>query len=137
MMGEENRHDALGRSRRLRTALIVSAVLAIVLLATACAGGSSGPGVAGSTSTPNAGASPSGTLREAQLDYARCMRDHGIADFPDPQPGGGTIRIKPGGQGATSTRTIPASGRPARRAARCCRLSLRRISPRRRHGQRC
>jgi hypothetical protein len=102
MMDEQSRPDAPGRSRRLRTGLVVSALLAIVLLATACSGGSAGAGVAGSASAPNASASPSGTLRDAQLDYARCMRDHGIADFPDPAPGGGTIRIKPGTGGPGS-----------------------------------
>ena len=27
--------------------------------------------------------------RPALLRYARCMRAHGVTDFPDPQPGGG------------------------------------------------
>jgi hypothetical protein len=27
--------------------------------------------------------------RPALLRYARCMRAHGVSDFPDPQPGGG------------------------------------------------
>jgi hypothetical protein len=101
-MRDAKPQGTVGGSGGLRMGLIVSAMLALVLLATACAGGSSGPGVAGSTSTPNASASPSRTLREAQLDYARCMRDHGIADFPDPQQGGGTIRIKPGTGGPGS-----------------------------------
>jgi hypothetical protein len=41
-------------------------------------------------------APPAGT-KEANLRYARCMRAHGISDFPDPNPDG-TLRIeaKPG-----------------------------------------
>lgn len=26
---------------------------------------------------------------QEQLEFARCMRSHGITDFPDPMPGGG------------------------------------------------
>jgi hypothetical protein len=96
MMPDQNRHDALGRRRDLRTGLIVSALLAIVLLATACAGGSNGPGVAGEGASTSPSASPSGDRADAALAYARCMREHGISDFPDPQPGGGPIQVGPG-----------------------------------------
>jgi hypothetical protein len=96
MMPDQNRPDALGRSRRLRTWLSVSALLAIVLLATACEGGPSGPGVAGQGASSTPSASPSGDRRDAELAYARCMRGHGISDFPDPQPGGGPIQVGPG-----------------------------------------
>lgn len=68
----------------------MSVLLAIVVLATACSSDSAGPGVAalGSSSAPGASASPSGDIREQQLAYAQCMRDHGIADFPDPDAQG-------------------------------------------------
>jgi hypothetical protein len=89
MMPEENRHDALGRRRHLRTGLIVSALMVVIPLATACAGGSNGPGVAGRGSSNTPSASPSADRRDAELAYAQCMRDHGVSDFPDPQPGGG------------------------------------------------
>jgi hypothetical protein len=60
----------------------LAALAAAVLLAVAC-GGSQPP-------TP-----ASGDAGMAQLeDYAKCMRSHGIKDFPDPQP-------NPGGQGAS------------------------------------
>jgi hypothetical protein len=80
-----------GRLRR--RGLTVSALLAIALLATACAGDPSGPGVAGEGASSTPSASPSGDPRDAELAYAQCMREHGISDFPDPQPGGG-IAIK-------------------------------------------
>jgi hypothetical protein len=84
-------HDDVGRTRCLRrTGRIVSALLAVVLLATACAGGSNGPGVAGQGSSSTPAASPSGgDPMDAALAYARCMREHGISDFPDPKPGEG------------------------------------------------
>jgi hypothetical protein len=96
-MPEQKRHDALGQRGRLPTGLIVSALLAIVLLATACAGGSNGPGVAGQGASSTPSASPSGDPKEAELAYAKCMREHGISDFPDPQAGGGiAIQVQPG-----------------------------------------
>jgi hypothetical protein len=85
---------APSRGRLRRTGLTVSALLAIVLLATACAGGPNGPGVAGQGSSSTPAASPSGgDPMDAALAYARCMREHGISDFPDPQPGGGPIQV--------------------------------------------
>ncbi|MFJ5266738.1 hypothetical protein ACIQAC_40430 [Streptomyces sp. NPDC088387] len=39
-------------------------------------------------------ASPSSPGDRA-LAYSQCMRDNGVANFPDPQPGGGGIRISP------------------------------------------
>ncbi len=84
-----------GRLRR--RGLTVSALLAIALLATACAGDPSGPGVAGEGASSTPSASPSGNPRDAELAYAQCMREHGISDFPDPQPGGGiAIQAEPG-----------------------------------------
>jgi hypothetical protein len=77
--------------------LIVSALLLMAVLPTACAGGSNGPGVAGQGASSTPSASPSGDRRDAELAYAQCMRDHGISDFPDPQPGGGiAIQAEPG-----------------------------------------
>jgi hypothetical protein len=69
----------------------------MVVLATACAGGSSGAGVAGLGASSTPSASPSGDPRDADLAYAKCMREHGIFDFPDPQTGGDTaIQAEPG-----------------------------------------
>lgn len=81
-----------------RRGLIASAMLSLVVVAAACAESSAGPGVAGEGSTSaSPSASPSGDLRDAQLAYAQCMRDHGITDFPDPQPGGGiALQGEPG-----------------------------------------
>jgi hypothetical protein len=97
MMAEQKWHNALGGRRRLRTGLGVSALLLMVVLATACAGGSKGPGVAGHGTSSTPSASPSVDPRAAELAYAKCMREHGISDFPDPQPGGGlAIQVEPG-----------------------------------------
>ena len=99
MLRSADLYRDVGRMPRpRRTGLIVSALLGIVLLATACAGGPSGPGVAGQGASSTPSASPSGDPRDAELAYSQCMRDHGISDFPDPQPGGG-IAIQAGPPG--------------------------------------
>jgi hypothetical protein len=56
----------------------VVVVAAVSLLAAGCGGSSS-------TTAPTTTATPSGALA-----YARCMRSHGVANFPDPIRSGGT-----------------------------------------------
>jgi len=67
-----------GRPPALRIAAITVAAAAMTFAAAACS--SSGPG-----STPDAGSSRDTT---AQLvEFAQCMRSHGIKNFPDPVNG--------------------------------------------------
>jgi len=44
---------------------------------------------------PNGGVPPTPSAEDLEKarQFAQCMRDHGIADFPDPDPNGGGIRI--------------------------------------------
>ena len=92
-LGHEGR-----RGRRLRrSGPIASAMVIMGLLAAACAEGPTGPGVAGEGASSSPSASPSGDRRDALLAYSQCMRDHGISDFPDPEPGGGiAVQAGPG-----------------------------------------
>jgi hypothetical protein len=66
----------------------------------ACGGGPSGPQVAslGSVSTTTSVKSASGTGKGGALAFSRCMRSHGVPDFPDPDTNGG-ITINSGGPG--------------------------------------
>jgi hypothetical protein len=99
MMPDANNLGHAGRrGRRLRLAGPVAlALLIMVLLAAACAEGPTGPGVAGEGASSSPSASPSGDRRDALLAYSQCMRDHGISDFPDPEPGGGiAVQAVPG-----------------------------------------
>jgi hypothetical protein len=64
------------RSRLPRTGVLAAAVAVIAVLATACGGGSS------SSSTP--GLLSLSSLTNQALAYAKCMRSHGIPNFPDP-----------------------------------------------------
>jgi len=77
-----------------RTAAAVIATAVVALPAAAC-GGSSGDRVAqlGSTATQSA-SSPRSPAQHARLEseylsFARCMRSHGVSDFPDPITGSG------------------------------------------------
>jgi hypothetical protein len=72
------------------------AVAALAVLA-GCSSGSNGPQVAslGGTTTTTAAAVPSGdSAAQAALQYAACMRSHGVPTFPDPQVSSGRISIR-------------------------------------------
>lgn len=67
-----------------RTAVAVIATAALALLAAACAGGSpSSAGSGGSRSAAGSTSSPS------PVGFSRCMRSHGVPNFPDPDSSGG------------------------------------------------
>ena len=75
---------------------------AIALGLTACGGGGGVDGIAslggGTTTTaasPSGGGAAAGGDDDRFYRFARCMRDRGV-DVPDPEPGGGPVRIGPG-----------------------------------------
>jgi hypothetical protein len=72
----------------------------------------------GSSGSPTGSSSTVASLANQALSYARCMRSHGISDFPDPSGSGGLQY-----QGSTSS--------PAYRSAQtaCARLEPRKIVP--------
>jgi hypothetical protein len=89
------------RQRRgLGASLAVVGLLGTIgLLAASCGGGSKDPGTASAASTSTtttivapSGSSGSGSAQESsqteELQFAQCMRSHGISDFPDPSGGG-------------------------------------------------
>ena len=84
----------------LRTKPAAVVLAGFALLAAACGGGSNGPGVAqiGSGSTTTVKVASQSSKKGAALAYSRCMRAHGIHDFPDPNSSGGLqIQSTPGG----------------------------------------
>ena len=80
-------------------------VVALAGMLTACGGGSAGPQVAslGSVSTTTAVSSATGTGKGKgdPLAFSKCMRAHGVPDFPDPDTNGG-ITINSGGPGGNN-----------------------------------
>jgi hypothetical protein len=61
----------------------MTVIAAASLLAAACSSGS--PSSAGSGGSPNAGGSANSSSAVA---YSRCVRSHGVPDFPDPDSNG-------------------------------------------------
>jgi hypothetical protein len=101
----ESRSRLDGRERRggrwlppfRRTAAVATALLGFAILAAACSSGGKGPHVAGG----GPGASDHASASALALAFAKCMRAHGLSDFPDPvaEPGGGfgfTLNRGPG-----------------------------------------
>lgn len=84
--------------KKQRRALLLAAAAAIVPVAlAACSSGSSSTG-AGSSAQGGAGSS-SGTEQSGGAQFAQCMRQNGVTDFPDPQSGhflmGGDVQSNP------------------------------------------
>jgi len=83
------RGPARRRSLPIKSTAALAALLGLAVLTVSC-GGSNGPGIAGSSS---------GGLMAQFLAYARCMRSHGVPDFPDPTSSNGVGIILQGGPG--------------------------------------
>jgi predicted small secreted protein len=84
-----------GRHRDHRRAAVLAALVAMALLTAAC-GSSTPTGAGGSSST---GAS---TLHQEELAVARCMRSHGVPNFPDPQANGNIPNVNPDSLGVSN-----------------------------------
>ena len=81
-------------STRLRIAVGTVAAAALVLLAAACGGGSGSgsPNVAHVAASGRPGTpSPSGSASGDAVAYSRCMRSHGLPNYPDPDPATGSV----------------------------------------------
>jgi hypothetical protein len=65
------------------TAAALMGIAALALLMAACS--SRGPSSAGSKPSPNAGGSANSQIG---IDYARCVRSHGVPNYPDPDSSG-------------------------------------------------
>lgn len=93
-----------------RTFGLIAVLAAIVLFAAACTGGAEGPGIAGagsSSASSSGGSSATGSASDRGLAYSECMRNHGIAKFPDPGSDGSIPKLSPQqlGVGESSVRT--------------------------------
>jgi hypothetical protein len=98
------------RRQRRRVAPLAAALLGIGFVAAACSSGPSSPGVAGSGSTPTTAASSANAVSSGKVDpsragealaFSRCMRSHGVPNFPDPTAHG-QIQIQSGGPGGSN-----------------------------------
>jgi hypothetical protein len=87
----------LRRSLAIRRTAAMTGLLGLALLAAGC-GGSKGPDIAGP-----------GSSKAQALAYSRCMRSHGVSDFPDPTtPAGGGVAFQVnGGPGSDLNQSNP------------------------------
>src|SRR5206468_893183 len=94
-MGTTDERKWDGRARLSRLGSLAVVVAGLSLLTSAC-GGSPASHVAQLTtsSTTQSNASPPATDKyAASLAYSRCMRSHGLPNFPDPKEVGGGIQV--------------------------------------------
>jgi hypothetical protein len=74
--------------RRRRAGLIAAAAIASSVLVAGCGGTSNSPGVASVGSSTGTTPGKSASSGKGLLAYARCMRAHGVPNFPDPGSNG-------------------------------------------------
>ena len=74
-----------GMCRGRRAGPAVAAMVAVILAAAGCGDSSSSPN-AGAPGAGGGKAHSTGSVR--LVDFAKCMRSHGLANFPDPTPQG-------------------------------------------------
>lgn len=79
------------RLRRARVVVVITAAAGLALLVAACSSSGSSPTAGGTTSSSSGVSTGSGggTQATGLLQYASCMRSHGITNFPDPASNGG------------------------------------------------
>jgi hypothetical protein len=93
------RRPRRARPPAARTAAAIIATAALAMLAAACSGSPSSTGsgrssnAGGSAKSPNAGGSANAQL----VAFSRCVRSHGVPNFPDPQAGASNAKF-PGAQ---------------------------------------
>jgi hypothetical protein len=101
-MTQVQTHPTRRRIRRAPFFLTASAGVLLAALAVAGCGGSSS---ASPGSTEVSPASAGGKVAETALKFSKCMREHGVTNFPNPEISGGHVGLKikqggPGGLGA-------------------------------------
>jgi hypothetical protein len=84
----------LAAEARFRPTTVAAALFAVAIIVAACSSTPGPPGVAGGGPPTTTQATSPGKQPSALADmsaYAKCMRSHGIADFPDPAPDPGGL----------------------------------------------
>jgi hypothetical protein len=115
-------HRGRRRARLRRTGPLAAALACLALVSAAC----SSPAKTGTSAAPGGG-----SARHSELAFSRCMRAHGITDFPDPNSQGGislngapgsdlnpsSPQFKAANSACKSLLPAPAAASPAHRAA--------------------
>jgi hypothetical protein len=90
------------RSGRLKFGLLTALLGGLALLAASC-GGSTGNHAAQHGSTTGSGGSARGSGSISVLAFSRCMRSHGVPNFPDPVDGDSLPKISVEGLGVSNS----------------------------------
>jgi hypothetical protein len=101
---------------------MISLSLLVAAVAVTACGGSSSTNTGGATSAQG----DTAANRAKGLAFARCMRSHGVPNFPDPGGGGGGgfgMQIQSGPNG-TNVNGVPVNGRSFQTAMQACRSYL-------------
>jgi hypothetical protein len=80
----------LRRTGTRGASLLVAALVAVTVSVAACGSGSPSPRVAhlGSTTPAATGSSSAGSPTKSAVAYAKCIRAHGVPNWPDPDAQG-------------------------------------------------
>jgi len=107
---------------RRRSAVVITAIAGVALLAAGCGGGSRSSATAGRPPRHGSG-----------LAYSRCMRSHGVPDFPDPDSSGVLPKVSAQELGVSTSqlqagqracqRLLPATGGSLQQQAQQCALA--------------
>ena len=76
-----------GRRAWLRRTILLGALVAVIALSLAACGGG------GSTSSAASGGGSRSATYERLVAYARCMRSHGVPNYPDPVNNGSNVGV--------------------------------------------
>ena len=93
-----------------RAAAAIIAAAALALLAAACGGSPSSTGSRGSSTAGRPASSRIGGRERPAVAFTRCMRSHGVPDFPDPSRAEGSSNANPARSNCRSA--APSSLRP-------------------------
>lgn len=87
----------MDKNKQRRVLLLVGAAAVVPVMLAACSSGSSSSGAV--SSAQGGAGSTSGTGQSGMAQFAQCMRQNGVTDFPDPQNGhfvmGGDVQSNP------------------------------------------
>jgi hypothetical protein len=120
---DHRREDVHARPARRRRAWLPGPVLVLLAVVLAACGGSSGEGaeVASATDGDKVTSTTKKTdPRQAHLDFARCMREHGV-DMPDPtfdDDGNVQLEVREGGGEVEQAGEVDGTFRDAEKACR-------------------
>jgi len=91
-----------------RLTVAAGAVVGAILLAACGSAGHTASGHTATGLTATRRVEKAKTRKGGAVDFAACMRAHGVPNFPDPQTRGGAVQLIPSGSSAGINRESPA-----------------------------